>query len=150
MIFSILENNKIKFLDGNAFRQLSNLKHIFLTLNDCVNENFEGLARIAVLHQTVTEKCCQYYNKCQTDAPVMVGTSIISQLQAEVDALKLQLSQQQKEKKQCSQQLDFNKELQGKLETQWIDQTEMLSNDLQFRLQEIVKLKEKIDTLSKY
>lgn len=49
--------NKIKLLDGAAFTSLTKLWIVTLNSNDCINEDFDNPARIAILQRTVTQRC---------------------------------------------------------------------------------------------
>lgn len=44
-------------MNGNLFRPLTKLTDVYLILNICINEDFDTQTRIAVLQQTVSEKC---------------------------------------------------------------------------------------------
>lgn len=48
----------MKQLNGEAFDQLKKLEFVGLeSKNSCINENFDGASRVAVLRQTVDSKC---------------------------------------------------------------------------------------------
>jgi hypothetical protein len=61
--FLILGDNKIKFLNGEAFADLKKLKYLYLLGNVCINEEFSNSSRVAVLQQTLNEKCGFYEPK---------------------------------------------------------------------------------------
>jgi hypothetical protein len=50
-------NNKIQFLNGNAFQGLVKLKRVLLKNNTCINVDFKSLMRMEKLQQTVNRKC---------------------------------------------------------------------------------------------
>jgi Leucine rich repeat len=54
---NISDGNKINFLNGEVFRNLKNLRQVWLDDNDCISVNFECFEEIAILQQTVNEKC---------------------------------------------------------------------------------------------
>jgi hypothetical protein len=82
-------------LNGEAFRGLYKLSLISLSGNVCIDEFFEVSTRIAVLQQTVNEKCHFEETKTSatTTAPTVYEDSItqsnaaIAKLQAESDAI---------------------------------------------------------------
>lgn len=47
----------IKFMKGETFNRLKNLEFVALSDNNCINQDFSGKIKIAVLSQIVTEKC---------------------------------------------------------------------------------------------
>jgi hypothetical protein len=53
----ISDSNKIKFIDGEAFQKLNKLEFVSLYKNICIDEEFINPSRIAVLQETVNEKC---------------------------------------------------------------------------------------------
>lgn len=55
--FSPSDENKIKFLNGEAFQNLKKLTQVSLAANDCINENFKDPTEIAAMLQIVTQKC---------------------------------------------------------------------------------------------
>lgn len=52
-----LASNKIKLLNGDAFKRLHKLDKIFLQLNSCIDEHFLSSDRIAIAAQLVTASC---------------------------------------------------------------------------------------------
>lgn len=52
-----LDGNKIKFMNGNLFKNFSKLEDVWLWSNVCIDEIFKTPAQIAVLPQKVDEKC---------------------------------------------------------------------------------------------
>lgn len=49
--------NKILFLNSDVFRMLRKLTTVVLRENVCINEDFQTLTEIAVMRQTVSQKC---------------------------------------------------------------------------------------------
>lgn len=47
----------IKKLNGRAFATLNKLSDVFLFGNECINEDFDGVERIANMPRIVTLKC---------------------------------------------------------------------------------------------
>lgn len=54
-------DNKIKQMNGDSFRRLSDLKVVYLSGNECVDENFEGEV-LETAARVVTDKCGFYEN----------------------------------------------------------------------------------------
>lgn len=50
-------NNKMKSINGAAFRNLNQLRYVDLTLNACINKVFYWPSDFEKMTQFVTEKC---------------------------------------------------------------------------------------------
>jgi hypothetical protein len=82
-MFSVL--NKIKFLNSGAFQGLNKLTHVWLYGNLCINENFQGPTRIAVLQKTVNGKC--HFDESKPTAPVPAHNKKVQVLEATIVSL---------------------------------------------------------------
>lgn len=54
------DDNKIKFIDGDAFKRLSKLMYIRLHGNECIDKDFKNKSQLAILTQTVSQTCSNF------------------------------------------------------------------------------------------
>jgi chromosome segregation ATPase len=141
-------------LNGDAFKQQSKFKTVQLEFNICINEDFNTVARIAVLKEKVNDKCGFVEPTMEgmhgDDKDLEESQSTCNQteqneeLKSEILEVKFELKALKKEwksdKDQCNQQLIFIKELQQKLESHWnstcVAETEELRINFQYKVQE--------------
>lgn len=75
------DNNRIKYMNGERFTKLPNLKHVALQLNICINEFFIDSSRIAILPQALNEKCrFDERFEAEFDALTVVNAHITAEL----------------------------------------------------------------------
>lgn len=74
-----LENNIIKFINGDAFHRLHRLKKVHLDGNICIDESFKNPTRIAAMPQILTHRCGLDKNTCYNGAEREI-TRIIAEL----------------------------------------------------------------------
>lgn len=68
--------NQIKFLNGDVFSSLNNLRIVMLSSNDCINEDFDSPNRIALLPKIIDDKC--RYESIDTCGPRLLKSLCFS------------------------------------------------------------------------
>ena len=140
---SIEENNKLKFINGKTFAKLTKLRTVWLSSNQCINEDFNVPSRIAVLQQTFNEKCSFDEEDQQKEECENIARTLEAQTKTFNQALE----------NKTAEIIDVNKKLaksEAQLESQTmlkINEIERLNEELQRKNEEIIEKREKIKTL---
>lgn len=141
-----LDNNKIKFIDSELFKPLSNLLKVQLKSNVCINEDFLNPTQIATLQNTVKDKC-------SIDEPGITIETIqpsisINQHESELEALRQQIASLQAENLNLKDQLNSTNAQAKHVETS----LKSCEQDLSLRLlnsQNEIANSENIETIKK-